>query len=100
MPTFFSDPPPAVYLALAAAVVVAGLVWLNRRDRRSRTVLLAVLAVAGLVFLIDRLFESPREAAVRGVRELSAAINTRNWDAFDARVSKDFDYKGTVKKAD
>ena len=99
MPQFLADPPLTVYLVLAAVAVVAGLVWLSRRTRRTFGVFLAVLTVAVAVGLIDLLFESPREAAVRGVRELSKAINARDWDRFDSRVSKEFEYKG-LKKAD
>ncbi len=100
MPQILSDPPQSVYLILAAVLLVTGLVWISRRSRKSRTAFVVVLILTAAVWLCDFLIESPREAAVRGVKELAAAINARNWDAFDAHVSKDFNYKGAIKKAD
>jgi hypothetical protein len=100
MPTFLIDPPQGLYFVLAAALLITGLVWLSRRNRKVRAVFVVVLLLTAIVGLSDLLLESPREAAVRGVKELSAAINARNWDAFDARVSKDFNYKGVLKKPD
>jgi hypothetical protein len=99
MPTFLVDPPESLYLFLGLLVVVTGAVWFSRRTRWTLVAFLIALAVVAIVFLIDFLRESPRESAVTGVKEISEAINARNWDAFDARVSKDFEYKG-LKKAD
>lgn len=100
MPLILSDPPQNVYLILAAALLVTGLIWISRRNRKFRTAFLVVLVLTAVVGLCDYFVESPREAAVRGVKEISEAINARNWDAFDARVSKDFSYRGTIRKAD
>jgi hypothetical protein len=99
MPTFLVDPPQWLYLFLALLLVVAGAVWCSKRTRRTLLAVLIALALLALVVLIDFTMESPRESAVKGVKEISAAINARNWDAFDARVSKDFEYRG-LKKAD
>lgn len=100
MPTFLIDPPPSLYFVLAALLLLVGLVCLSRRNRKVRIIFIAILLLAAIISLCDSLVTSPRESAVRGVKELSAAINARDWDAFEARVSKDFQYKGVVKKAD
>jgi ketosteroid isomerase-like protein len=99
VPDFLSDPLPTLYLFLAAITMVAGLVWLNRRTRRTMTAFWISCSLLSTLGLIDIVVESPREAAVRSVRELSQAANERNWDKFDARVSNDFEYRG-LKKAD
>ena len=65
MPTFFSDPPSVLYLVMAAGAFVAGGVWFNRRTRPALVVFGAVLGLIALVFLLDRVLESPREEAVR-----------------------------------
>lgn len=99
MPTFLSDPPQTLYLLAGAFAIVSCAVWFGRRDKRSLAVFAAALLLAALVLLLDALFESPREGAEHAVRDISEAVNSRNWDAFDARVSKDFQYKNW-KKAD
>jgi hypothetical protein len=99
MPTFLSDPQFSLYLVLTAAACIAGAVWLNRRTRRRQAAFAGVAAVGVAVLLIDLLYESPREAAVRGVREISHAINDRDWTAFEARIAKDFKYRTTNRAA-
>ena len=99
MPTFLSDPTDTQYLLLALALLIAGGVWFNRRDRKSARAFAVVAGVAAALLLLDFLIRSPRESAVRTVEALSAAANARNWDDFDKLVSKDFEHKG-LKKAD
>jgi hypothetical protein len=99
MPTFLSDPPSVVYLVLAAVALVAGLVWLNRRTRKSLLVFLGVLALVGVVFLIDRLFESPREEAVRRVQAMARAADHGDAEAFASHLADTVKYQdaGGVK---
>jgi hypothetical protein len=99
MPTLLSDPSNAVYLVLVIFAVIAGVLWVRNRDRRSLVVLLVAAVLFGLVFLCDRLWESPREEAVRKVREISAAVNAGDANKFLANVSDSFNYRGK-KKAD
>src|SRR5262245_19503408 len=97
MPTFLSDPPQTLFLLLGAIVVVSCAVWFGRRDKKSFAVFAGAIALAVLVLLLDVFFESPREGAEKAIRELSDAVNSRNWEAFESRVSKDFQYKGWKK---
>src|SRR5262245_18920926 len=99
MPTFLVDPPQSVYLFLGLLLIVAAAVWYSKRTRATLIAFLVMLLLVAFVVLIDFTMQSPRKSAVRGVKEISEAINARNWDAFDAYVSKDFDYK-SYKKAD
>ena len=87
MPTVIADPPQTIYLLLAAAVIVSGLVWFNRRGRRPLYVFLGVLAVTLIVVLLDRVFESPREEAVRRVHAIMAAADQRDPEAFASHLA-------------
>jgi hypothetical protein len=94
MPAFLADPPQIVFLLLAAALIVTGLVWLNRRSRQALIAFLAVLLLAGIIVLLDRLFESPREEAVRRVQAMVAAADHRDPEAFTAHVADSVVYQG------
>lgn len=99
MPTFLSDPPSSLYLAVGIVAVIALGLFVRYQDRKR--LLWAAIPVALLValFVCDSLVESPREEAVRKVRAISDAITAKNVDAFLAHISDRFDYKGK-KKAD
>jgi hypothetical protein len=88
MPTFLSDPPSILYLVLAGVAFVAGGVWFNRRTRPALVVFLAVVGLIALLFLLDRVFESPREEAVRRVEAMIKAADARNPDAFVEHVAE------------
>src|SRR5256885_1527228 len=92
MPTFLSDPPLAVYLVLLAAVIVLGLVWLGRRDRRSLVAALIAVGLLRLVVLIDALVESPREESVRRAKVMQKAADTRDPAAFTAELADTVEY--------
>jgi hypothetical protein len=94
MPTFLADPPQGLVILLIAAVLVTGLIWLNRRGRKIGIAFLALLGLTCLVFLVDRLFESPREEAVRRVQAMVAAADHHDPDAFVAHVADSVEYRG------
>lgn len=99
MPVFLSDPSSTTYLVLAALVIVTGAVAARWQDRRRVGLFLACLLLGGALYLVDRLYASPREEAVAGVGDLLDAVNQRQPDRFLANVSDSFDAKG-LKKAD
>ncbi|HVL12158.1 MAG TPA: hypothetical protein VM529_06315 [Gemmata sp.] len=94
MPTFLSDPPPALYLVLAAAVFITGGVWFNSRTRRAAAALGTVALSLALLFLIDRLVESPREEAVRRAQAMVQAADARDPEAFLSHVADQVEYRG------
>jgi len=94
MPTFFSDPPQLVFLMLAAAFLVSGAVWFNRRDRVSLRVFVGVAGVLAILVLLDRFFDSPREEAVQSVVLLVKAADTRDTNGFATRIADQLEYQG------
>lgn len=95
MPTFLSDPPQTAYLLLFAAALVSGAVWFNRRDnRRALVVFGCVAGVLAVLFLLDKLFESPREESVRAVQAMVHAADTRDVNSFVEYIADSMEYRG------
>jgi hypothetical protein len=89
----------SVYVALAAAGVVLLLAWWNSRRRHWLFGLGAVVVLAGLYFLLDRLVETDREQIERKVEEMAAAVRARNTAAIMAHVSDQLHRGGRDKAA-
>ena len=94
MPTFLSDPPPALYLVLVVVAVVTLVVWYRTQTRRGLLAVIVAGGVLGGLFLVDTLCESPREEAVRRVHAMIDAINARALEQVMPHVSERFDYHG------
>jgi hypothetical protein len=99
MPDFLSDPPSTAYLVLAALVVVTGVVAARYQDRKRAAPFLLALLLLGGLYLLDRVYASPREETVASIGGMLDAVNRRDTDAFLGHVSDSFDANG-VKKAD
>lgn len=97
MPPFLSDPSPSLYLLLIVAAVVAALYAYRNQNRRGLVVGIVGVGLLLVVFLIDILFQSPREEAVAGVTAMCDAASNRDKPAFLARVSERFDHRGVKK---
>ncbi|AMV27063.1 hypothetical protein VT84_21860 [Gemmata sp. SH-PL17] len=87
MPSILSDPPPVLYLILAVALAVTGAIAAKRQDRKSAIPFGIAALLLLLVLLIDRLYDSPREEAVRRLTEMGAAANAKNPDTFVKQVA-------------
>ena len=94
MPPIISDPPQVVYLVLIACVIVTGAIAAQRQNRKSAIAFGIAVALLLAVFLIDRLFDSPREEAVKNTQAMSAAADANNPDAFVSHVADTFVYYG------
>ncbi|MFM8274333.1 MAG: hypothetical protein ACKODX_18655 [Gemmata sp.] len=94
MPTLISDPPQVVYLVLFAAVVATGAVAAQRQDRRSAMAFFAALGLLVLLFVLDRLLDSPREAAVKTSQAMAVAADTNKPDEFAKHVADKLVYHG------
>lgn len=94
MPSLLSDPPPGVIVASVVLTLVSMAVWRSRRDRTSLTVFLIVVGLTGAGLMCDRLFDSPREVAVRAVQELARAAEAADPDRFAVHLAESFHYHG------
>ncbi len=92
MPTFISDPVPAVYLFWAAALIGTAAVAAQRQDRKSGVTFLSVAVLFAVLFLLDRFIDSPREEAVKNAQAMAAAADTNNPDEFVKHVADPFVY--------
>ncbi len=99
MPTFLSDPVPALYLVLIAFVVATGAVAGRYQDRRSLIRFGVALAALLALYLIDKSVESPREEATRRVQAMAEAANARNRDAFVEHVADKVEFVGGAQPA-
>jgi hypothetical protein len=98
MPTLISDPTSTMYIVFGAMVVILGALAL-RRQKKSDVITFVVAAVLLLaLYLIDRAVESPREQAVRKLKEIESASQARNYDDAFKHVSDSFQYRSWDKK--
>jgi len=95
MPTFLSDPVPAVYLILLAFTVISGAMAARNQDRRSLLRFAIAAAILLAIYGIDKAFESPREQAVRRVQAMAKAADEKNPDAFVAHLADTIEYRGS-----
>jgi hypothetical protein len=98
MPTFISDPPQTVYLVLIGAAVVTGVIAARRQDRKSFVPFGIALGVLLLVYLFDRVGESPREEATRKVQAMAEAATDADPDRFLEHVSASFNMYGADRE--
>src|SRR6478609_6144232 len=98
MPTAFSDPSPTLYLVLGVVTVTFGAVAVRRQRRSDVINFLIPAALLLALFLIDQAIESPREAAVRKIKEMGTASRDRKYDDLFRHVSESFKYRSLDKK--
>jgi hypothetical protein len=113
MPTFLSDPPRSLYIALAivgvlsllAAFFLVGKSPKGKDPKQKQSSprkylialgLLALLALLG-VYICDLMFESDREQIVRKLNEMSAAVRNRELDRGFNHLSESFRVQSTNK---
>lgn len=94
MPTFLSDPSPTAYVIVGIMVAVLAGIYFRSQRRKDLYPLIGGVAIFLTVFLIDRFVDSPREASIRRMQEMSAASANRNWDDMFKSISESFSYKG------
>ena len=98
MPTFLSDPSFTLYVALTLGAFVTGGLLVRKQDRGSMVRAGIAVLLLLMLFLCDRLSESPREEAVRRIQTMATAANARNWDEVFVHISDKFQYDRFDKK--
>jgi len=93
MPTALSDPSSTLYAILVVIVFVLAALWFRSRTRGNLIRLLIAASALLALFVIDRLFESPREEATRKLHEMAEASQQKNWNSMFQNVSDTFKYK-------
>ena len=99
MLTFLSDPSFTLYVILILGVFVTGGLLVRKQDRGSLIRAIIAFVLLLLLFLCDRLYESPREEVVRRVQTMATAANVRNWDEVFVQISDKFQYDKYDKKS-
>jgi len=99
MPTFLADPSTALYAILGVAVLVTGVLAAKRQKRSDLINFLIPTAALLALFLIDEMYESPRETAVRKIQEMGRASREKKYDDVLKHVSDSFKYRSLDKKA-
>src|SRR2546422_3365547 len=99
MPTFLADPSTALYAILGVVTLVLGVVAARRQKRSDAINFVIAAAILLAVFLIDRAYESPREAVARKLKEMESASQANRYDELFRHVSDKFQYKSLDKKA-
>jgi len=97
MPTFLSDPSDIFYVLLFVMALIAIVVWLRSREKKSQFGAIAGVVIFALFIICDQAFDSPREEALQRVNDISKAINDRNADLVKSYVSDSFQYKDKKK---
>ncbi len=87
MPIWLIDPETTTYLLLIVFLIVALGVWLRSRKRGAMMAMGIIALMVLALYLCDRLYESPREEAVRKVQLMVDAFNSNNWEQFQQHLS-------------
>ena len=98
MPTFLSDPPDSLYIALFVLMLAGVGIWVRTRKRKTMIAAGVGIGLFAGLFLIDKLFDSPREIVIRAAGEFERDFNTGDWNKFEKHIAEDFDRKGKKKK--
>jgi hypothetical protein len=98
MPTFLAEPPVLLYAVLLLGALAALGLWLRSRKRWALAMLGTFVILSVVLFLLDKLNESPREQSVRIVTEMADSIKKKDWATFSGHVSEKFNANGWTKK--
>jgi len=98
MPTFLSDPPDRLYIAMFILMLATLGIWWRYRTRKALLAAGAGVGLFLLLLLVDKLFDSPREIVIRTAGEFQTDFNTGEWAKFEKHIAEDFDRGGKKKK--
>ena len=99
MPDWLIEGDSTIYLLLAAVGVIAAVAWWQMPKKWLLAVATVAFAMIGVLFLLDRQFESDREQIGRKLNEMAAAVTQPpDMNKIFTHVSADFRY-GPADKA-
>lgn len=85
---------PVVYSLLGAVAFAFLLAWWRTRKRGFLIAVGALVALAGLYFLLGKLVDTPRGQIERKVNEMAAAVRARDTEGIFKHVAADFRFRG------
>jgi hypothetical protein len=94
-----TDPSPTLYIILGTVVIILAALWARNRTRSNLIRLAIGVAFLLAVVLCDALVESPREQAVRKMKEMARATQEKRMDDAFRHISDSFNYNGMTKTA-
>jgi hypothetical protein len=94
-----TDPSPTLYIILGTVVIILAALWARNRTRSNLIQLAIGVAFLLAVVVCDVLVESPREQAVRLMKEMARATQERRMDDAFRHISDTFNYNGITKTA-
>jgi hypothetical protein len=97
--TALTDPSPTIYIVLGTVVIILAALWVRNRTRSNLIQLGIGVAFLLAIVLCDTLVESPREQAVRKMKEMAQATRERRMDDAFRHISDTFNYNGITKTA-
>jgi hypothetical protein len=98
MPDYLSDPAMSTFVIVGFMVFVLLLLAVMRKKKIDFVLLaLGVLALIGLL-AIDRLYDSPREATIKCIQQLSEASKKKDYNAMFDNISDQFQSANGDKK--
>jgi hypothetical protein len=93
-----TDPSPTIYVILGTVVIILAALWARNRTRSNLIQLAIGAAFLLAVVICDALVESPREQAVRIMKEMARATQERRMDDAFRHISDSFNYNNAISK--
>src|SRR5438067_1651652 len=97
MSDWLIDHKQALYLLLAAALVLTLALWWRSRKRHFLIAAALVVLLGVGLFVLSQFVESDGEQMARKVREVAAGVTSKDLDAAFKHVSESFDRGGVTK---
>jgi len=82
--------PVALSIVLLATLLVMSVIWSRRRTRGSRNTLLACLAAAPMLLVLQAVVRTDRERIIALCDDVAAAVELGDVNAFAAHIADDF----------
>jgi ketosteroid isomerase-like protein len=82
-----------VYWLIGVLAVILLLVWWRTRKHNLLLAAGAIVALAGVYFLLGQFMETPRKQIERKLHEMAAAVKARDTEGIFKHIAKDFKFR-------